>query len=135
MISCDLEALLDNLKDGLATRLSEDGVGLSNGERARLALARALLVKPSVLLLDEAEAHLDTEAGRTLARAIQRFPGTVVYTSHNRARAAAADRIAGLRRGRLVSVGPPAELLAAVEVVDDPKEALRAITPAQSRVA
>lgn len=103
-----LDPLIDRLPAGLDSRISENGGGLSTGERARIALARALLAKPRVLLLDEADANLDEVSRNTLERVIAAFPGTVLFITHDPARAAKADRILCLEQGRLhEAVGDP----------------------------
>jgi len=96
-----LDALAARLPAGIESRISEMGSGLSTGERARIALARALLSQPRVLLLDEAEANLDVASRRALDRAIAGFSGTVIFTTHDMARAAGADRVVRLQAGQL----------------------------------
>ncbi|MCP1335481.1 ATP-binding cassette domain-containing protein [Futiania mangrovi] len=111
---CGLEGLLARLPGGLDTRIAEGGFGLSSGERMRLALARALMVRPRVLLLDEADAHLDPPSRRTLAAIAGEFPGTVVFASHQGS-GFCAGRTLRLDRGRIAeesgapdSAHPPA---------------------------
>ena len=101
-----LEALVDRLPAGIESRISESGGGLSTGERARITLARALLSRPRVLLLDEADANLDDAARDALETVVEGFAGTVLYITHDPARAAKADRILKLEAGRLVEVAP-----------------------------
>lgn len=107
LIQLGLDALVARLPKGLKTRVSENGEGLSTGERARIALARALLARPRVLLLDEADANLDRDAGGLLDRALQLFSGTVVFVTHDPDRAAAADRVLRLEGGALCPVDMP----------------------------
>ncbi|MEM7377626.1 MAG: ABC transporter ATP-binding protein, partial [Pseudomonadota bacterium] len=71
--------------------VAENGHNLSQGECMRLLLARALIRKPTVLLLDEADAGLDAAGLRALKRVIARFPGTVLFATHRRTLAASAD--------------------------------------------
>ena len=104
--------LIERLPQGLRTRVSESGDELSTGERARVALARALLVRPRILLFDEAEANLDRAARTALDRIMDDFGGTIVFATHTRERAARADRLLHLEAGRAVAIGPPDELLA-----------------------
>lgn len=79
-----LDEVLPELPHGLETRLGEGGAGLSAGQRQRVAIARAVLARPRVLLLDEADAHLDPAAAGVVDRLLERFSGTVVLVSHRR---------------------------------------------------
>ena len=102
--ACRLGPLVERLPKGLDTRLSENGDGLSTGERARIAIARAVLARPHVLLLDEAEANLDRLAREALDNLIEGFPGTVVFITHDAAHVARAGRILAVRSHRLVPI-------------------------------
>ncbi|WP_171816149.1 ATP-binding cassette domain-containing protein [endosymbiont of unidentified scaly snail isolate Monju] len=72
-------------------RLQEGGVNLSQGQRARVALARALLRRPCILLLDEADAHLDLVAVKAFNQVLADFPGTVIMATHRRDAVRQAD--------------------------------------------
>jgi ABC-type multidrug transport system fused ATPase/permease subunit len=96
-----LDELVASLPDGLDTRVGEGGRGLSAGQRQRVALARAVLARPRVLLLDEADAHLDPVAAGAVDRLVQDFDGTVVVVTHRPARLPAAAQVWRLERGRL----------------------------------
>lgn len=105
---CSLEALIGRLDDGLDTRISEAGSNLSQGERQRIALARALMARPSMLLLDEVDAHLDAASRRILARVVREFDGIVLAVTHHEALLDAFDRRIELGRSvRLESGGQP----------------------------
>jgi ABC-type multidrug transport system fused ATPase/permease subunit len=95
------------LPDGLDTRVGERGLMLSGGERRRLALARALVGQPSLLLLDEPTAELDAVSAAALGRTLRSLRGThtIVAVTHHAELAAAADAIYTLEDGRLLADG------------------------------
>ncbi len=107
---------VEALPQGLETLIGDDGTRLSGGQRQRLALARALLRKPALLVLDEPTTHLDAVAVDRLVdtlRAAERRP-TVLLISHDHDLIArcCADRVYELRSGRLRPVQPAAEFSA-----------------------
>ena len=108
-------AFIQRLPAGYDTVIGERGTRLSGGERQRLAIARALLRDPPILILDEATAHLDAEAEQALQEAIARLTAgrTVLVIAHRLVTASRADRIVVLDRGAVVEEGTPAALLAA----------------------
>jgi ATP-binding cassette subfamily B protein len=117
----DIEAALDlaqaqfveELPWGLDTRVGEQGMSLSGGQRQRLALARAVIARPSVLVLDDPLSALDvhTEAlvERALANMLANTTGLLVV--HRPSTVALADRVALLQDGTLVAVGTHSELM------------------------
>lgn len=106
--------LLDELPAGLASELSEEGGGLSVGQRQRLALAAALLRGARILLLDEPTSALDPRSEARVLEALEALrPGrTVLVVAHRLSTVQAADKIAVLQGGRVVEQGRHAELLA-----------------------
>ncbi|MFO1049451.1 MAG: peptidase domain-containing ABC transporter [Geminicoccaceae bacterium] len=102
------------LPQGYETRLGERGAGLSLGQRQLLAVARALVRNPRVLILDEATSALDPAAERHILANIRRGGKgrTIVMVTHREAVLQACDRVLLLEHGRLVLSGTPAEALA-----------------------
>ncbi|UAX58369.2 ABC transporter ATP-binding protein [Streptomyces sp. A144] len=92
------------------TLVGERGATLSGGQRARVALARALLVRPRVLILDESTAHLDNTGDAQLAAALREEGRTTIVIAHRPATIRRSDRIAVLERGRITEEGTWEEL-------------------------
>jgi putative ABC transport system ATP-binding protein len=111
--SMGLTDWLEALPDGLLTEVGQRGAQLSAGERQLVALVRASLVDPDVLVLDEATSSVDALTEVRLARALDKLAGgrTTVSIAHRLSTAARADRVLVLERGRLVEDGPHTELL------------------------
>jgi ABC-type multidrug transport system fused ATPase/permease subunit len=109
-----LGELLATLPDGLDTVVGERGYRLSGGERQRLTIARLLLARPRVVILDEATAHLDSESEAAVQEALaEALDGrTAIVIAHRLSTVRAADQIAVLDQGRIVERGTHDELLA-----------------------
>ena len=100
------------LPQGLETEIGERGVRLSGGERQRLALARALLIRPKLLILDEATSNLDVENERRIQRALAELRGqmTIVIIAHRLSSIRNADQIVVVEAGGIVECGSWEEL-------------------------
>ena len=108
-----LDAFLATLPDGLATQVGERGRELSAGQRQRVAVARAFLAAPAVLVLDEPTSSLDPASESALMEGYQVVMRgrTTILVSHRLALARRADRVVVLARGRIVEEGTASELL------------------------
>ncbi|QIX27025.1 thiol reductant ABC exporter subunit CydD [Nocardioides sp. JQ2195] len=98
LATVDLAGLVFALPDGLATRLGDEGLGLSAGQRARLALARVVLAERPYVLLDEPTAHLDADTERIMLDVIRMVAetSTVVVVAHRQAVVDVADHVIDL---------------------------------------
>ncbi|WP_158851656.1 ABC transporter ATP-binding protein [Saccharothrix deserti] len=110
-----LADLVESLPDGLDTVVGERGYRLSGGERQRLTIARLLLAKPRVVILDEATAHLDSTSEAAVQAALgEALAGrTAVVIAHRLSTIRAADLILVVEAGRVVERGTHTDLLAA----------------------
>lgn len=107
---CQIDNLLEHLPGGEDFRIKEGGVNLSLGQRHKLALARAILGKPAILIIDEIDANLDRQAIQALENVLNDFAGTVLMVSRFEDRLAMADYYWHLKDGILdtVSMNKPA---------------------------
>jgi ATP-binding cassette subfamily B protein len=102
------------LPDGYDSMVGERGQSLSGGERQRISIARALLIDPRMLILDEATSSVDTETEREIQLALERLiqGRTTIAIAHRLSTLRRADRLVVLERGKIVEEGRHDELLA-----------------------
>ncbi len=110
---------LPDLPDGLNTRVGEGGLSISAGETQRIALARAFLINPKVVILDEATSFIDAETEEKIKRSLLNFKqtSTVIIVAHRPSTVSFADRIAVMREGRIIRVDHVSKLEA--DIVSD----------------
>ena len=111
----DLDDWVATLQDGIDTEVGQRGAQLSAGERQLVALVRASLVDPAILVLDEATSSVDALTEVRIAHALDKLAvgRTTIAIAHRLSTAARADRVLVLDHGRLVEDGHHADLLAA----------------------
>ncbi len=109
-----LTGVVDRMSNGLDTVVHERGQTLSSGERQLIALARAFLAQPRVLVLDEATSNLDLQSETLIESALDALleNRTAILIAHRLSTAMRADRIVVVDEGRIIEVGSHAELVA-----------------------
>ena len=112
---------IERLPQGFHTRVGERGLSLSGGQRQRLAIARALLADPRVLILDDATSSVDSSTERSIKLALdEAMTGrTTFIIAHRLSTIALADEIAVLDRGRIVAQGDHSQLLGTSELYSE----------------
>ena len=104
---------ITRMPDGYNTVVGERGYNLSGGERQRIAIARAILHDPKILILDEATASLDTQTEKQIQDALDRLikGRTTIAIAHRLSTLSNADRLIVLKKGRVAEIGTHTELL------------------------
>ncbi len=116
--------MIVNLPDGYQTKIGEGGVGLSAGQRQRIALARALYGDPFLVVLDEPNSNLDTAGDNALTgaiRSVRARGGIAIVIAHRPSALAAVDKVLAMTRGQVVGFGPKADILK--DVLNRPQQA------------
>src|SRR4029079_3602076 len=129
--AANAHGFLSRLPEGYDTLVGERGVKRSGGQKQRLAVARALLVNPQLLLLDEPTSAVEPESEALIIEALERLVlgRTTLVVSHRLSLARTADRVLVIADGRIVENGAPDELLA------DPDSHFAAMVRADSAFA
>jgi ATP-binding cassette subfamily B protein len=112
-IAAGMASTLQRLPDGLKTIVGESGFGLSVGERQRVQIARVLISKPRVLILDEATANLDYATEAEVKKTVDeiRKENTVIIIAHRFSMVRDADHVIVLENGEIAEEGTPAALI------------------------
>ncbi len=112
--AAEIHDMIESLPDGYDTYIGEEGIKLSGGQKQRIVIARAILMDPAILIMDEATSSLDSESERLLQRALGRIMEnrTSFVIAHRLGTIVSADMIVVLSEGRILEIGNHHELLA-----------------------
>ena len=102
---------IESMPMGMHTVVSEGGGNLSGGQRQRLLIARALVLKPSILIFDEATSALDNRTQEMVTGSLRRLKATRILVAHRLSTIRGADRIYVIEKGRVVQQGTYRELI------------------------
>jgi len=113
-VQADADGFIGNMTEGYETLVGERGVGISGGQRQRLALARALAVQPSILILDDTTSAVDSETEQYIQDQLRNldFPCTKIIIAQRISSFRGADFILVMDKGRIIEQGTHNELLA-----------------------
>jgi len=108
-----IDRLISELPDGIHTEIGENGIKLSGGQKEMVALARALIMKPKILILDEATSELDSETEQLMQEAIKGYchEMTIIMVAHRLSTVKFADKIFVIEKGVICETGKYDELL------------------------
>jgi ABC-type multidrug transport system fused ATPase/permease subunit len=111
--TADLDSFVETLPDGYETMIGEEGIKLSGGQKQRLALARALVTDPRILILDDVTSALDGETEARVQDALRQVMRgrTTFIIAHRLSSVVAADRILVIENGNIVDMGTHFELI------------------------
>jgi len=114
----DVDEFAQALAEGYDTMVGQHGATLSGGEKQRIAIARAILRDPTILILDEATSQIDSESEHRILRALEEFRRgrTVFVIAHRLSTVMSADRIVVMQAGGILDVGRHEELLGRCEL-------------------
>jgi len=112
--AANAHSFIEKMKDGYQTHIQERGERLSGGEGQRIAIARAILKNPSILILDEATSEMDSESETLVQEALERLlkSRTAIIIAHRLSTIRNADKIVVIKDGQIVEIGKHQELMA-----------------------
>lgn len=117
-IAC-ADEFIQRLPDGYQTQISQSGSNLSGGQKQRLCIARALLKKPKILILDDSTSAVDTKTDRRIRDGLSRLPMTVIMIAQRISSIASCDQILVLEDGKVRDIGTHDELLKSSSIYHD----------------
>ncbi len=112
-VSAGAHSFISELSDGYQTEVGEHGARLSGGQRQRIAIARAIIINPKILILDEATSHVDQESEKLIRESIATVMQnqTTIIIAHRLSSILSCNRIVVLDGGEIAEVGTHAKLI------------------------